>query len=49
MFAVFSVLYGDVHHVHLVWTAVVRLGCVLLERSAEDPVLDSRGHIPGDG
>lgn len=45
----FVVLHGDVHSVHPVRHAVVCLGSLLLEGSAEDPVLDSRGHIPGDG
>lgn len=45
----FTVLYGDVHSVHPVRPALVYLVCVLLEGSAEDPVLDSRGDFPGDG
>lgn len=46
---VFVVLHGDVRGVHPVRPAVVYLGSVLLERSAEDPVLDSWGHFPRDG
>lgn len=46
---VFVVLHGDVHSVHPVRLAVVYLGSVLLEGSAEDPVLDSRSHFPRDG
>lgn len=45
----FVVLHGDVHSVHLLRPAVVYLGSVLLEGSAEDPVLDSGGHIPRHG
>lgn len=35
--------------VHPVRPALVYLVFVLLEGSAEDPVLDSRGDFPGDG
>ncbi len=42
-----SVLHGDVCGVHPVRSAVVRLGILLLERPAEDPVLDCRSHILG--
>lgn len=45
----FTVLYGDVRGVHPLRPAVVSLGCVLLEGSAEDPVLDSGGDFPGHG
>lgn len=46
---VFVVLHDHVRGVHLVRPAVVYLGGLLLEGSSEDPVLDCRGHIPGDG
>lgn len=45
----FAVLHGDVHRVHPVWPALVYLVCLLLEGSAADPVLDSRGDFPGHG
>lgn len=45
----FVVLHGHVCGVHPLRPAVVPLGGLLLEGSAEDPVLDSRGHLPGDG
>lgn len=45
----FAVLHDDVRSVHPVRSAVVYVGSLLLERSAEDPVLDRRGHFPGDG
>lgn len=47
--SLFIVLYGDVRRVHPVRPTLVYLVSVLLEGSAEDPVLDSRGDFPGDG
>lgn len=47
--SLFLVLHGDVHTVHPVCLAVVSLGSLLLEGPAQDPVLDSRGHIPRNG
>lgn len=44
-----AVLHGHVHRVHPVRSAVVRVGGLLLERPAEDPVLDRRGYFPRDG
>lgn len=46
---VFVVLHGDVRRVHPVRLAVVYLGSVLLEGSAEDPVLDRGSHFARDG
>lgn len=40
------VLHGDVHHLCSDGGALVSPVCMLLEGSAQDPVLDRRSHFP---
>lgn len=43
-----DVLHGDVHRVRAAGGVVVGSVGVLLEGSAQDPVLDRRSHLPGN-